>query len=153
MDKKEQVYDIIAGAVDAGLISAERYNSYLGMLEEDSKFRLYYFQLLATVFQYYFLSLLKYKVVVMIKKYLCSVFLALLLIAAIWLFIRVVKSDAIGLMGNSDVESLADTESPYPYSCYQSMGYCSGSGAGLSWKCIMTTSGDYCARWYCKECN
>jgi len=26
-------------AVDAGLISAERYNSYLGMLEEDTKFR------------------------------------------------------------------------------------------------------------------
>ena len=40
MDKKEQIYDIIAAAVDAGTISAERYNSYLGMLEEDSKFRL-----------------------------------------------------------------------------------------------------------------
>lgn len=26
-------------AVDAGQISAERYNSYLGMLEEDKKFR------------------------------------------------------------------------------------------------------------------
>ncbi|MBR5384518.1 MAG: ribosome small subunit-dependent GTPase A [Bacteroidales bacterium] len=29
----------VKAAVDAGLISAERYNSYLGMLEEDKKFR------------------------------------------------------------------------------------------------------------------
>ena len=29
----------VKAAVDAGLISAERYNSYLGMLEEDTKFR------------------------------------------------------------------------------------------------------------------
>ena len=29
----------VKAAVDAGTISAERYNSYLGMLEEDSKFR------------------------------------------------------------------------------------------------------------------
>ncbi len=29
----------VKAAVDAGIISAERYNSYLGMLEEDSKFR------------------------------------------------------------------------------------------------------------------
>ena len=30
----------VKAAVDAGTISAERYNSYLGMLEEDTKFRL-----------------------------------------------------------------------------------------------------------------
>ena len=29
----------VKAAVDAGLISPERYNSYLGMLEEDKKFR------------------------------------------------------------------------------------------------------------------
>jgi ribosome biogenesis GTPase len=29
----------VKAAVDAGLISPERYNSYLGMLEEDRKFR------------------------------------------------------------------------------------------------------------------
>ena len=29
----------VKAAVDAGTISAERYNSYLGMLEEDRKFR------------------------------------------------------------------------------------------------------------------
>ena len=29
----------VMAAVDAGRISAERYNSYLGMLEEDQKFR------------------------------------------------------------------------------------------------------------------
>ena len=29
----------VKAAVDQGVISAERYNSYLGMLEEDSKFR------------------------------------------------------------------------------------------------------------------
>ena len=29
----------VKAAVDAGQISADRYNSYLGMLEEDKKFR------------------------------------------------------------------------------------------------------------------
>ena len=29
----------VKAAVDSGLISPERYNSYLGMLEEDKKFR------------------------------------------------------------------------------------------------------------------
>ena len=29
----------VKAAVDEGRISAERYNSYLGMLEEDTKFR------------------------------------------------------------------------------------------------------------------
>ena len=29
----------VKAAVEAGTISADRYNSYLGMLEEDSKFR------------------------------------------------------------------------------------------------------------------
>jgi ribosome biogenesis GTPase len=29
----------VKAAVDSGIISPERYNSYLGMLEEDRKFR------------------------------------------------------------------------------------------------------------------
>ena len=34
-----QAYGRHLAAVDAGIISPERYNSYLGMLEEDKKFR------------------------------------------------------------------------------------------------------------------
>ena len=80
--------------------------------------------------------------------------ISLMTIIATALFVRVANSDAMTALSDyAPVEALAANESPYPYACYQTLGYCSGSGAGLSWKCIMTTSGDRCSKWYCKVCD
>lgn len=43
-------------------------------------------------------------------------------------------------------------ESGYvPSHCHQNLGYCTGSGAGLSFKCIGNTTGETCTRHHCTE--
>ena len=88
------------------------------------------------------------------KKFILSAIVVILTAVASVLFIKVIRTEGmVDLLGNAPAEALTGGESPYPYFCYQSMGYCPGSGAGLSWKCIMTTSGDRCVQWYCKDCD
>ena len=88
------------------------------------------------------------------KKSIISIIIGVLVILAFVLFVRVVKNETLSYLFSSEpIEALASRESPYPYACYQSLGYCYGSGAGLSWKCIMTTSGDRCVKWYCRDCD
>jgi len=79
-------------------------------------------------------------------------FIACVLLGALVAMSAVLSAAVLQLENPFAYNSARETGSGYPSTCYQNLGYCTGSGAGLSFKCSLNNTGERCTRYYCKEC-